>query len=690
MSKNRYHILWILILAAVLRFAQIDAPPVGRHAWRQSDTASVARNFHHNGYRLLYPEIDWETPGFVEMEFPIYPWTTSLLYSVGGESAALARSLAVLGSLVTIGFLYLLVLRILGRLAALWSAFFLAVLPSTLFFGRAIMPESWMLAATAAAVYWFLRWIDEDSWLFYWLALLATTLACLLKLTSLYLGLPLLWLAWRKWGPGSVRRWPLWLFAGLVTVPLVLWYGHGYRLGQESGASFHILTAAGADKWGTWSLLVDPAFYHRVFVGYLGERMLTWVGLPIFVVGIFLRRLSPRERLFDVWLLAVTVVLLLASGGSYQHDYYSLPLVLPAVVFMAKVYDRGWGSHWRWLAVLALLILILSGYRHLGALADEQQIGADLTMAKALAMETARDDLVISCNGANPVWLYNSDRRGWGRDCGRLDKAELHDLIQQGSRYLITRGRPLWTSTGQDRLGAYLDSYFEVVEDSETTFLVRLTSPTESEDHSWQTVLQDDFSKVTSLEDWSLAGGSWNLDHGSLIGTRVRRPAVAHTRATLPACYVCTVKLSLSLLRPPNQQIDTAQSQIFRGSGQPRSKASIRLWWQDQGTGVTVTLATHKGRIGLHQTENGVRLHSRTVDFPVVEGEPIDLELRSDGFEIELMVDGSTVLTTTNRLTTPLSGWLGLRPRLGSIQLDRIEVQVPTSSLSEPRPHPKP
>ena len=127
-SRNRYHILWILILAAALRLVQIDASPVGRHAWRQCDTASVARNFHHNGYRLLYPQIDWEVPGIVEMEFPLYPWTTSLLYRWLGESEAIARGLAILASLLTIGLLYLIVRRILGERAALWSAFLYAVL----------------------------------------------------------------------------------------------------------------------------------------------------------------------------------------------------------------------------------------------------------------------------------------------------------------------------------------------------------------------------------------------------------------------------------------------------------------------------------------------------------------------------------------------------------------------------------
>lgn len=688
MSRNRYNILWILILAAALRFIQIGAPPVGRHAWRQSDTASVARNFHQNGHRLLYPQIDWEIPGFVEMEFPIYPWTASLLYRWFGESEALARALAVLGSLITIAFLYLLVGRILGRGAALWAAFFYAVLPVNLFFGRAIMPESWMLAATVAALYLFLRWVEDDSRLFYWLALLAATLACLLKLTSLYLGLPLLWLAWQKWGRSSHRQWRIWLFAGVVTASLILWYGHAFRLGQEYGASFHILTAAGTDKWGTWGLLVDPDFYHRVFVGNLGGRMLTWAGFPVFLVGLFLQRRSRLEHLFDVWLVAATVILLVASAGSYRHDYYSLPIVLPAVVFMAKVFDRGWQRFKPWLAALVLLILVLSGYRHAGALAEEQGPGAEAKIADALARETTANDLVISCNKANPVWLYSSRRRGWGRDCQTLDKKSLEDLLNRGARYLVAAGHGGRGSEVQQDLWLYLEAFFDVIEDSDDVFLVQLSDRRKMEDLEWQTVILEDFAEESSHETWTFDGGSWRVAEGSLVGDRIRQPANALTREPIPACGICRVRMSLELSRPPQAPTDAQLQQPHRGAGRSDSQAAVDLWWSDSDTGVTLTFATKSGSVGLHQHRNGRRIHSSRIDYPVFEGQTIDLELRSDGFEFGLLLDGEPVLSTPNRLSPPLSGRFRLRPRLGSIRLHRLEVETPKRPPPARQPFP--
>lgn len=685
MTKLRHPLLWILILAAVLRWVQIDSPPVGRHAWRQSDTASVARNFHRHDSRLLYPQIDWEVPGYVEMEFPIYPWTASRLYGLFGESEALARALSVLGSLVTIVLLCLLVARILNRRTALWSALLYAILPANLFFGRAIMPESWMLAAGVGGLYGFVRWIDTGSRLAYWLALIATTLACLLKPTSLFLGLPLLWLAWQKWGTRSFAQLRLWLFAFLVSAALVLWYGHAYRLGQEYGASFHVLTAAGADKWGTWSLLVDPSFYHRVFVGYLGERLLTWVGWPMFLVGLTLRRRSSAERLFDVWLLAVTIVLLLASGGSYQHEYYSLPLVLPAVVFMSKVFDREWESYRVWLVAALIAIVALSGYRYLGALADERRFGVDSQVAETLRSQTAPEDLLISCHGANPVWLYLADRRGWGRDCDRLDRDDLEDLIARGASYLVAATRAPIPGSPTSRLRDHLEVFYEVEHEDGAVFLAKLDSRRRFEDLVWTPLLISSFDNAGQMESWALSGGSWNIVEGWLQGTRRRLPAEARSLISLQECGVCRLQTTVSLVPPPaGEKGEPLKRQ--RGAGRSHARAAIDVWSRGEGTRATLTLSSRTRRVGLTQFQNGIRVDSRRIELPLDTEQPIDLELRSDGFEFELYVHGQPTLTAPIRMTPPLAGALVLRPQLGSVRVEKIEVQRERRLATAPVP----
>ena len=61
-------ILLVLLTAIIPRLPYVPVPIVGWHAWRQADTAAIARNFYRDGMNLLYPAIDWSGagPGYVE------------------------------------------------------------------------------------------------------------------------------------------------------------------------------------------------------------------------------------------------------------------------------------------------------------------------------------------------------------------------------------------------------------------------------------------------------------------------------------------------------------------------------------------------------------------------------------------------------------------------------------------------
>lgn len=132
MTLRHQKTLFLILAAALLvRLYHMHAPIIGMHSWRQGDTAAIARNFHENGYRLFYPQIDWggNSQGYVESEFQIYPFLVSLLYSVFGVHEALGRLLSTLFALLAIYLLYLFVKRYLSKKTALWSAFIFSFLP---------------------------------------------------------------------------------------------------------------------------------------------------------------------------------------------------------------------------------------------------------------------------------------------------------------------------------------------------------------------------------------------------------------------------------------------------------------------------------------------------------------------------------------------------------------------------------
>jgi hypothetical protein len=78
-------IAWILvfILGLAVRSTELFHP-IDRNEWRESDMASIARNYFRNGMDFSHPQIDWDGsgPGYTESEFPIYPYLLALSYKL--------------------------------------------------------------------------------------------------------------------------------------------------------------------------------------------------------------------------------------------------------------------------------------------------------------------------------------------------------------------------------------------------------------------------------------------------------------------------------------------------------------------------------------------------------------------------------------------------------------------------------
>jgi hypothetical protein len=55
----------IAALCLGLRLVHLGAPLVDEQAWRQTDTAAVARNYYEEGFSFFHPRVDWRgaTPG---------------------------------------------------------------------------------------------------------------------------------------------------------------------------------------------------------------------------------------------------------------------------------------------------------------------------------------------------------------------------------------------------------------------------------------------------------------------------------------------------------------------------------------------------------------------------------------------------------------------------------------------------
>lgn len=131
----------------------------------------------------------------------------------------------------------------------------------------------------------------------------------------------------------------LWLYTILVLIPVVLWYYHAHQLFLKSGLTYGIW-GFGTDKWGNFDIIFTLGFYNDIFFKSIAERHLTYAGFIPFVIGLFIKRTTKSERLFDYWLISVIIYFLIVAKGNQVHKYYQLPFILPAVVFVGKAFAK--------------------------------------------------------------------------------------------------------------------------------------------------------------------------------------------------------------------------------------------------------------------------------------------------------------------------------------------------------------
>src|SRR6059058_3785095 len=200
-ARRPYHAskfaLLLCILAVAARFILLDQPYVDRWSWRQSDVAAIARNFSQTGFHLAYPQIDWagDAPGYVGTEFPILPFVAAVCYKVAGTHEWIGRSQGVIFFAISLPFFFLLVREIFGSTAAVWATFFFCFTPLNVFAGRSFMPDVPSLSFAIVGLYFFLRWVERSESSSFFVAAIAISLSFLIKITSIFIVVPLVYLA---------------------------------------------------------------------------------------------------------------------------------------------------------------------------------------------------------------------------------------------------------------------------------------------------------------------------------------------------------------------------------------------------------------------------------------------------------------------------------------------------------------
>ncbi len=292
--------------------------------WRQADTQAMARSQAFERFSPASPRIDWRGDGlgYVEAEMPIYPLLVGVALRAGGDSPWPGQLLSLFCVLLAAALLYRALALRYGGLAG-WLAL-LAVLTGqgALVISTSIQPDT--LSFLAFTVGWlaFLAYLEgrRTGALVTWI--LATTLAALIKPTTLELGLAqalLCLLAHRR----ALRDPRLWLGWILVLAVVAVYLLHARQLYLTHGNTFGVLSG-GDSKLPALERLAEPRSWFD-----LARYSIVWgVGWPsLLAIAILL----ARRR----------------SGARFGGEIIALALAALALGLLAFRYTAGpFGTHY--------------------------------------------------------------------------------------------------------------------------------------------------------------------------------------------------------------------------------------------------------------------------------------------------------------------------------------------------------
>lgn len=452
MKKLEIFLLALVLLGSFfVRLYRFDNPIADWHAWRQADTSAVSRNFVKQGFDILHPRFDdlsnvasgKDNPnGYRFVEFPLYNVAQaglSMLFSVLSIEEW-GRLVTIFSSLLSIFFLFKLMLAHSNKTTAFFTAFFYSFLPFNIYYGRTILPDPSMVMAILGGLYFFDTWLGKqaEKMVFdhnYFISLLFTSIAFLLKPYAVFFILPFLCLVWIKYEKESVKKWQLWLFAIVAISPLMWWRKWMEQYPEGIPVSNWLFNEG--------NVRIRRSFFYWIFYERLTKLILGYIGLPLFVIGVVgtIRYALKRQQsswFFLSFLASSLAYIFTMAKGNLQHDYYQI-LIMPtvtiflgiscnAIINVRKKITRM--IYFLFLCVVTILALSFSWYY----VKDYFNINnnAIVIAGKAADKLLPKDAKVIAIYNGDTSFLYQTNRKGWAS----FEKP-IPEMITMGAHYLV-------------------------------------------------------------------------------------------------------------------------------------------------------------------------------------------------------------------------------------------------------------
>ncbi len=450
MKKMDFLILsFILIIGLLFRLYKFNIPLADLHSWRQADTAAVARNFLKSGFDLFHPQYDdlsnvqsgIENPqGYRMVEFPIYNASFALLYKYFDffNLEQWGRLVSIFFSLITISIIYYLLCKEKNRLTAFFASFIYAVFPFFVFFSRVVLPEPTALGLTMISIFFFYFFSQNKnkklSYLYYLLSLIFFSLALLIKPTTIFYSLVIIYLFLKTFGLKIFKNLTFYLYFLLSFFPLVFWRFYIKNYPEGIPVNEWLLTSINTPE-GLKTIFFRPAFFRWIFFERINNLIFGGYLTLFFILGILSKE---KNHLFRFFLFSAFFYLFVFQGGNVQHEYYQT-LILPSLAIFSGLginflFEKKTIINQFLSTIIIIFSLFFSWYISFYQVKNFYQYPQELIkQANIIKSLTSADDKIVVDRMGDTTLLYLSERKG----APAIFKSP-QELKASGYSYIIT------------------------------------------------------------------------------------------------------------------------------------------------------------------------------------------------------------------------------------------------------------
>ena len=442
----RIGLLVVLATAALVRLHHFRAPLADSLQAKQVYVANKARSIARPPFNPMRNTLDFlDERGkrtTLTEEVPLYTGLLGAGFRLFGERAWVGHGLSLIGTLAGLLAFFDLVRGEWRERSALIATALLSAAPLSIFYGRAVLPDPWMLAGMLGAAACYRRGLAGGGRRWLVGAALCGLMGAMFKYFGLMVLVPMLEMTWRRrrsWRGLIDRRF---LAVSVVMVaPLALWMAAVFARSPNPVASGWV----GGQVYPYLLVQAPGVLARRDFWTALLQR------LPIRDCGPFLAGLMAvggviacqRRSLVPPGTMAWTLMglgfFLLLGPKLRDHDYYGLMLLPAAAIWgtlgleglLRRVDSAPRRDRLAAASVLAVLALQSPWVRP----ALFRQDAGKLALARAIRdLGPAGGRVVAIGPGIElPTVVHYSGREGWPVHLPRLP-ADWRDLIQRYRR----------------------------------------------------------------------------------------------------------------------------------------------------------------------------------------------------------------------------------------------------------------